>query len=116
MMFHVLHASLASQLCVCVCVCSHQVVKFHPNGNYVATGSCDKSVRLWDVVNGNCVRIFTGHKASTHALAFSPDGKLLASAGRHTHYVCSVAFSVATYVYLLIASVFLSAHMLQGGS
>ena len=69
-------------MCVFVCVLSPQVVKFHPNGNYVATGSCDKSVRLWDVINGNCVRIFTGHKAATHALAFSPDGKLLASAGR----------------------------------
>lgn len=36
--------------------------KFHPNSNYVATGSADRTVRLWDVLNGNCVRIFTGHK------------------------------------------------------
>ena len=61
----------------------HQVVKFHPNGNYVATGSCDKSIRLWDILNGHCVRIFTGHKAATYSLAFSSDGKLLASAGMY---------------------------------
>ena len=36
--------------------------KFHPNGNYIATGSCDRSVRLWDMLNGQCVRLFTGHK------------------------------------------------------
>ena len=41
-----------------------QICKFHPNGNYLATGSCDRSVRMWDVLNGNCVRIFTGHKVS----------------------------------------------------
>ena len=58
-----------------------QVVKFHPNGNYVATGSSDKSVRLWDILTGHCVRIFTGHKSAICALAFSPDGKYLASSG-----------------------------------
>lgn len=36
--------------------------RFHPNSNYVATGSSDRTIRLWDVLTGNCVRIFTGHK------------------------------------------------------
>ncbi len=36
--------------------------RFHPNSNYVATGSTDRTIRLWDVLNGNCVRIFAGHK------------------------------------------------------
>lgn len=58
-----------------------QCVKFHPNCNYVATGSSDKSIRLWEVNSGNCARIFTGHYGSIYALAFSPDGRLLASAG-----------------------------------
>ena len=43
-----------------------QCLKFHPNGNYVATGSGDLSVRLWDVSNGQCVRLFTGHKVRSH--------------------------------------------------
>lgn len=40
--------------------------RFHPNSNYIATGSADRTVRLWDVLNGNCVRIFTGHKVKAH--------------------------------------------------
>lgn len=40
----------------------HQTLRFHPNCNYIATGSCDKTVRLWDITSGQCVRVFTGHK------------------------------------------------------
>lgn len=40
--------------------------RFHPNSNYIATGSADRTVRLWDVLNGNCVRIFTGHKVKAY--------------------------------------------------
>ena len=37
---------------------------FHPNCNYVGTGSSDRSLRLWDCVTGNCVRLMTGHKST----------------------------------------------------
>lgn len=36
--------------------------RFHPNSNYIVTGSSDRTIRLWDVLTGNCVRILTGHK------------------------------------------------------
>lgn len=39
-----------------------QCVQFHPNSNYIATGSSDRTIRLWDVLSGNCVRFMTGHK------------------------------------------------------
>ena len=58
-----------------------QVVQFHPNGSYLATGSSDHTVRLWSVNDGQCMRLLQGHRAPVFALEFSPDGKLLASAG-----------------------------------
>ena len=59
----------------------HQTIKFHPNSKYVATGSSDRTCRLWDIHNGNCVRVFTGHTGAVKAVAISPNGKLMASAG-----------------------------------
>ena len=56
-------------------------MQFHPNSSYLATGSTDKTVRLWAVADAKLVRVFPGHKGAIQSLAFSPDGKLIASAG-----------------------------------
>ena len=41
-----------------------QCVCFHPNGNYIASGSSEYSCRLWDIQSGQFVRVFAGHKVS----------------------------------------------------
>ncbi len=46
------------------------------------SGSSDKTIRLWDISKGTCVRLFTGHTRGISALAVSSNGRYLASGGR----------------------------------
>jgi predicted NACHT family NTPase len=54
-------------------------VAFSPDGRLLASGSSDKTIKLWDVATGSLVRTLSGHTWSVFSVAFSPDGRLLAS-------------------------------------
>ncbi|KAH7889543.1 WD40-repeat-containing domain protein [Phlebopus sp. FC_14] len=81
-------------------------------GSYVATGSRDKTIKLWDTQSGQMLKNLAGHDNWVRALVFHPSGKLLLSAsddktirvwelstGRcmktveaHTHFVATIAW------------------------
>ncbi|TBU34793.1 WD40 repeat-like protein [Dichomitus squalens] len=54
-----------------------------PSGEHelVATSSFDGTSRIWDSVTGECLCSFDDHKKNVYALAFSPDGRHIATAG-----------------------------------
>ena len=54
---------------------------FSPDGTTLASGSWDKTVRIWDVATGQSKNTLTGHTGSVSSIAFSPDGATLASGG-----------------------------------
>ena len=55
------------------------VVAFAPNGRWAATGSEDKTIRIWDLATASEQRVLAGHTDQVTSLAFSPDGQRLAS-------------------------------------
>ncbi len=57
-------------------------VAISPDGQYVAAGSLDKSVRVWDSRSGYLVERLDGiegHRDSVYSVAFAPNGRDLVS-------------------------------------
>ena len=54
-------------------------VAFSADGRWLAAGSNDRSVRLWDLATGKEKRSpLRGHRVGVHYVAYSPDGRTLA--------------------------------------
>ncbi|CAG9950917.1 unnamed protein product [Clonostachys rosea f. rosea IK726] len=87
-------------------------VAFSADGQKLASGSWDETVRIWDTVTGSCMQVLYGHKDEVTSVAFSADSQRLATGSRngsikvwdaatgrciqtlegHDKAVCSVAF------------------------
>ena len=54
-------------------------MEFSDDGEYLVSGSWDKTVRLWRVSREEYVKILQGHSGPVRSVAFSGDGNYLAS-------------------------------------
>ncbi|KAJ3450600.1 receptor for activated protein kinase c rack1 [Anaeramoeba flamelloides] len=57
-------------------------VTISKNGKYALSGSSDKTLRLWDLTNGGCIRKFLGHTGEVLSVAFSPENRHILSGSR----------------------------------
>lgn len=58
-------------------------VSISPDGQTLATGGLDGTIRLWDVETGKFIKCLVGHNSYVYRVAWSPDGNTLASAGAY---------------------------------
>jgi WD40 repeat protein len=91
-----------------------RAIAISPDGNYLAGGgSADSTIKLWSIQDGRCYCNLSGHTNEVWSVAFSADGRMLASGSTdrtiriwstqtgeclqiltgHMHWVMSVVFS-----------------------
>ena len=54
-------------------------VAFSPNSQTIASGSGDKTIKVWSLNQKKLAYTLSGHSNWVNSVAFSPDGKILAS-------------------------------------
>jgi len=95
------------------------------DGQFGLSGSWDKTMRLWDLNTGDCVRTFQGHAKDVNCVAFSGDNRQIVSGSRdktlklwntlaeckytiledmHTDWISSVVFSPSAKMPLIVSA------------
>ncbi|WP_016950957.1 WD40 repeat domain-containing protein [Anabaena sp. PCC 7108] len=91
-------------------------VAVNPDGKTFASGSADKSIKVWNIETGEIIHTLTGHSNYVRSVTFSHDGKIIASGSddktfklwhslkgktfiEHSDGVNSVAFSPDSQTY-----------------
>ena len=68
--FNVGHSGIMESIC------------YSLDGKYIASGSSDRTVKIWKLETGRELRTLRGHSDRVNSLCYSPDGKAVASGSR----------------------------------
>ncbi|MCZ8226145.1 MAG: protein kinase [Microcystis sp. LE19-84.1B] len=66
-------------------------VVYSPDGHYLASGSWNNPIKIWEVATGKQLRTLTGHSNQVLSVVYSPDGRYLASGSSNTIKIWEVA-------------------------
>src|SRR5690242_260656 len=81
-------------------------VAFSPDGGVLASGSWDKTIRLWQVPAGKMLATLSGHTDWIHSVAFAADGKSLVSASPREFMVWDLKTNKSTVKQALPDNIF----------
>jgi WD40 repeat protein len=67
-------------------------VAISEKGQYIASGSADKTIKIWDTASGQCIQTILGHESMIMCVDFSHDGRwLVSSSTEHTVIVWALS-------------------------
>lgn len=52
---------------------------YSPDGKYIVSASSDKTIRIWGVADGRCIKVLAGHKESVSSVMYNSTGKQIVS-------------------------------------
>ena len=100
-------------------------IKFSPNGKMMASGSDDKTIKLFEISNNNfnLVHTLSGHKKGITDISFSPYAKILASSSTDkmikmwnlVDYTCLNTYEGHLSSVLKIDWIYRGTHLISGG-
>ena len=57
-------------------------IAISPHGDYIVSGSGDRTIKIWDFYTGECLHTLKGHSNSVSSVVISCDGDLIVSSSR----------------------------------
>ena len=69
-----------------LCICRGHTgtigrIAWSPRGRFIASPSEDKTIRIWDANNGECLAVFKGHNGGVKCVSWSPNNNWIVSGG-----------------------------------